>query len=100
MINNMTKRFGSKMTSLVTVINKFLRRRDDIYFKKIDEHAEAVKKMQETNSSIKLLTNKVFGLSSSIHQFKEFARDASPEQIVLWLWYMTSVKTQIRNMKN
>lgn len=74
MINDIIENFGSKKTSLTTVINKSLRRRrDDIYFKKIDEHVEAVKKMHDTNSfSMKLLTDKIFGLSSSIHQFKEF----------------------------
>lgn len=41
-----------------------------------DKHAKAVNKMQETNSFlVKLLTDKVFRLISSIHQFKEFAGD-------------------------
>lgn len=67
MINEMTKTFNSKMTSLATVIDKSLRRRDNIYFRKIDEYVKAIKKMQETNSSLmKLRIDKVFRLSSSL----------------------------------
>lgn len=47
MLNDMTSKFENKMTSLSTIIDTSLRRRDNIYFKKLDDHAVAVNKMQE-----------------------------------------------------
>lgn len=76
MINEMTDKFGSKMTSLSTMIDKSLRRRDDIYFMKFDDHAAAVHKLQEVNSqSMKRLCDKVFDIGSSIRQHKELTND-------------------------
>ena len=63
------------MDNPVSLIDKSLVTRYEIYFKKTND-ATTVKSMQDTHSnSVKILSDKIFDLSASIQKFKEFAED-------------------------
>ena len=67
----MSKEFGVKINELIQTILENLKRRDEIYFKQIADHKAAVHSLQNTNQeSLKLLSDKVFSMSSSLIEFK------------------------------
>lgn len=69
----MTEKFGKHMDALMEVVQEALEKRDEIYFKMIDAHNEAVKALQNSNSeAIQLLSDKVFDMSSKFINFKGF----------------------------
>lgn len=72
----MNEKFAKRMTTLTTIIDESLKKRDKINFKKLDNHAATVKSMQDTNAALmKILSDKVFEMNNSLHKFKEFIHD-------------------------
>lgn len=60
------------MDNLVVVLEDSLKKRDEIYFKKIDKDIDVVKTLQDTNfTSLKFLSNKVFDMNKNYINFND-----------------------------
>lgn len=71
-LDAMTNKFGKHMNNLVTVLDDLLMKRDEIYFKNLDNYEKDVKSFQTTNAtSMMQLTDKVFDMNKSFIDFEE-----------------------------
>lgn len=73
-----------KVVGLMDSVAKTLRKRDEVYLKKIDEHAACVKTLQEVNKdSIILVSDRVFKLQDKFRDLETKVENSSSRKDIV-----------------